>query len=294
MAFQATPADVSVIVSIASDGASGERASSFATERRITPTWTISQLKGKLETVCGIPVSSQRLRLKAPGREDQWIDGDDQLIGDFGLGKGCEIEIHDLRPPSARPNFTDVSSVEKYTLPTSNYESLPNTVLAWKKAQKLGRFDPNAITPEELARKQAETDEKEVRERGETNEMFSQILFITSRQLTHDTEGIEVSKRAIILPSDPPHIRRGTVRFVGPVPTIPFGSPNVVLDEEHPVPLWVGIELDEPMGKNNGSVGGKRYFNCAEKYGVFVKPEKVEVGDFPPLGLDLDEDMEEI
>lgn len=24
------------------------------------------------------------------------------------------------------------------------YESLPNSVLAWKKAQKLGRFDPNA------------------------------------------------------------------------------------------------------------------------------------------------------
>jgi tubulin-folding cofactor B len=29
---------------------------------------------------------------------------------------------------------------------------------------------------------------------------------------------------------------------------------------------------------------------------VFVKPEKVEVGDFPPLDLDLelDDDMEEI
>lgn len=24
------------------------------------------------------------------------------------------------------------------------YEALPNSVLAWKKAQKLGRFDPNA------------------------------------------------------------------------------------------------------------------------------------------------------
>lgn len=65
-----------------------------------------------------------------------------------------------------RPNFTDLSSVDKYELPAETYESLPNSVLAWKKNQKLGRFDPNVLSPEEALRKQAEKDQGEVASRG--------------------------------------------------------------------------------------------------------------------------------
>jgi len=64
--------------------------------------------------------------------------------------------------------------------------------------------------------------------------------------------------------------RRGEVRFVGPVPALGTGSAP-----------WVGVALDEPMGSNDGSVNGVRLFTCAAKYGAFVRPENVRVGDFP-------------
>lgn len=32
--------------------------------------------------------------------------------------------------------------------------------------------------------------------------------------------------------------------------------------------LWAGIELDEPAGKNNGSIDGILYFKCPPNYGT--------------------------
>jgi tubulin-folding cofactor B len=84
-------------------------------------------------------------------------------------------QIHDSRPQTMRANFTDLSSVDKYVLPTETYEARSDSVLAWKKNQKLGRFDPNALSPEEALRHQAEKDQAEVNTRGslETREISS-------------------------------------------------------------------------------------------------------------------------
>ncbi|XP_027280216.1 CAP-Gly domain-containing linker protein 4 [Cricetulus griseus] len=56
----------------------------------------------------------------------------------------------------------------------------------------------------------------------------------------------------------------GTLRFCG---TTEFASGQ-----------WAGIELDEPEGKNNGSVGRVQYFKCAPKYGIFAPLSKISKG----------------
>lgn len=35
--------------------------------------------------------------------------------------------------------------------------------------------------------------------------------------------------------------------------------------------IWVGLELPGPIGKNDGTVKGKRYFPCQSQYGIFVR-----------------------
>jgi len=54
----------------------------------------------------------------------------------------------------------------------------------------------------------------------------------------------------------------GTVRYIGPI-----HFKNYKKD-------WLGVELKEPNGENDGSLRGRRYFTCPPKFGIFVKKSK--------------------
>eukprot|EP00731_Ephydatia_muelleri_P010946 Em0005g1532a len=38
---------------------------------------------------------------------------------------------------------------------------------------------------------------------------------------------------------------------------------------------WVGVALEKPLGKHNGTVQGVKYFKCKDGHGVFVKRDKI-------------------
>lgn len=56
---------------------------------------------------------------------------------------------------------------------------------------------------------------------------------------------------------------RGTIRYIGNHK-----------DKKQP---RIGIEMDYPVGTNNGTVGGKKYFSCAPNYGILVVPTKATI-----------------
>lgn len=59
-----------------------------------------------------------------------------------------------------------------------------------------------------------------------------------------------------------PDSKLGVIAFIG--------------ETEFSAGIWVGVVLDSPTGKNDGTVNGVSYFTCKPKFGIFVKPDKLK------------------
>lgn len=71
---------------------------------------------------------------------------------------------------------------------------------------------------------------------------------------------IVIGESVIVTPSKGSQ-KTGVVQFIGSV--------------EFAAGPWIGVELDLPEGKNDGSVNGIRYFKCRPRHGVFVRHDKL-------------------
>lgn len=85
---------------------------------------------------------------------------------------------------------------------------------------------------------------------------------------TLETDTLRVGCRVMIVNSDG-SVKRGVLRFVG--------------ETEFAKGEWAGVELDEKLGKNDGSVANKRYFQCEPLFGVFAPLHKVQLDNVSEL-----------
>ncbi|GAB65645.1 hypothetical protein PCYB_071470 [Plasmodium cynomolgi strain B] len=89
----------------------------------------------------------------------------------------------------------------------------------------------------------------------------------------YDEQTYQIGNRCRIKIGD----RRGVLKFVG---KLKKGNE-----------IFVGVDLDEPLGNSDGTYQKKFLFECkGTKYGYLGNINSIEVGDFPPFDImDLDE-----
>jgi tubulin-folding cofactor B len=212
-------------------------------EKRLALTSTIEQIKQSCATHFQTPIDAMDLKLRdETGAVVEASAADDKLLGYYQVRDGWTIDVVDRRGKEAQyVGLKDDGSVEKFTISDTDYLKRPDNARAFKE-QCIARMNAERVA------------------RGET--LPEQL---TDESFKEQADVMKAGDRCQVQPGD----RLGTVRYVGRIAALKPG-------------YWIGVEYDEPVGKSDGSIkGGPRVFECRPLYGGFVRPDAVEVGDFP-------------
>lgn len=148
-----------------------------------------------------------------------------------------------------KAQYTDVSAVKKFEITTEEYNKLPGIYLALTSDSVRAYKERNKI--------------------GRFADIDPEQEALKQEEFAQEASLIAVGNRCVVDVSSME--KRATVKFVGKT--------------EFKLGYWVGVEYDEPVGKNNGTVQGKQYFACTSKHGAMVRPGSVTVGDYPEEDL---------
>jgi tubulin-specific chaperone B len=218
---------------------------------------TVDGLKGKLTTHVGSSPSAMMLELRdRKGITVAKLTDPSRKLGYYSPEDGFILHVHDIDPTSCTADgwLEDTSKVQKYVMADEEYEKRENTYRKYKQAKLAA--DPTWTIEKEMAK-------KEGRDLPPLAEKVTDPEYLAA-----EAASMSVGDRCQVKLGG----TRGTVRFVGTVEQLPPG-------------YWIGIEYDEPAGKHDGLIRGQRYFQCPMGHGAFLRPDKLEVGDFPEIDL---------
>lgn len=234
-----------------------------SSERRISPQWTLKYLKAKLELITGISPRYQTIYYYPIANTNEHI-----LVSDANNYNAIEDDGILI----SKFNFTQFSRLHVEDMqPDSELKQLEQS-----------NVNDEYNLPEEVYENKSDSvlNWKKQNQLGRFNPNFQQEKSKVVEENNRIAEKIKVGDRFrnINIQGE----RRGVVRFLGKVDVLDKGES-----------MWVGVEFDEPVGKNNGMIDNQRFFECREKCGSFLRPKQVEIGDFPeldPFASDNDDD----
>lgn len=208
----------------------------------------VSDLKLKLFRKNGTLVDSMELFLRNGSRGGTiFMAESSRTLEYYGGINGCEIHIRDTDPFSVSANgaLENVDLVPKYVMPDDVYDKLPNTLRSHIREQRAKDPAFKFQLSKNLEAKTVYSPDDHPPTPANARQIYSPGM------------------RCEVQPGG----RRGRIAYYGPMAGLKGN--------------WIGVDLDEPLGSNDGKgPDGIEYFTCkGAGYGCFTKHYNVQVGE---------------
>lgn len=179
----------------------------------------------------------------------------------FGLTVHCvDTNPHSI---SASGALEDTSLVPKFRLSDEQYEKRKGTVRDWKNNADIASYRQHLVEHQGVQTAQRHYTAGKGLPLGYKLNELGKVSRDEDAFNESSVSHITIGSRCEITPGG----RRGVVACIIPsVPTLAKG-------------YWVGIVLDEPVGKHNGTIADTVYFEAPNNCGIFCRGMNVSVGE---------------
>ncbi|KAK6456494.1 CAP Gly-rich domain-containing protein [Scheffersomyces xylosifermentans] len=238
-----------------------------SSERRISPQWDLHYLKTRLELITGIEPKYQTIQYYPIANSNE----SRKIADSSNYNEQADKEV-------TVTQFNIVPFSRLHVIDTN-----PDSELAGLDEDNISPDAEFKLSEEEYAKKtNTVLSWKQNNKLGRFNPEFDSAKVKLYEENLAIAETMKVGQRCRVINIGGE--RRGVVKYIGKIEVLDKGEN-----------IWVGVEFDEPTGKNNGSIDGVKIFEAKPGHGSFLKPKQVEVGDFPELDPFMsDEDDDEL
>jgi tubulin-folding cofactor B len=268
---------------------------------------TLADVRSRIHRQTGTGAGSQHLQVywnsdtvlqDFPPDTSESASMNRRTLGSLQFQTGMRIHCIDKNPYSlsAAGGLEDVTLVDKFRLTDEQYDAKDsNTLRSWARSQKAA--NPEFTLEKHAAEHAALVAAKRSHRNGHplpagfAVDVDGLVFAVTSDNSTspvpdkdvdddfgpESCQHLTLGARCEVTPGQ----RRGVVAWIGQI------------DVDVMPGCWVGIVFDEPVGRSDGTVQGRRYFDTpGPGYGGVVRGKNVTPGDFPVRDC-WDEDSDE-